>query len=106
MNPLPDKNSTRPSEPPPADITVSRIALRWGAGPALAFGFGIYALQPRLFEIALGWGGIRTLLLVAACSGIQFGCALLLPPTVRKILGGLGWFVATAALVFLVFTYY
>lgn len=104
MKPQPDRNSPRENEIPPTSI--SRQSLLWGAGPALACGFWIYALGPRLFDLSLGWAGIRTLLLVAGCSGLQFFCAAGLRPAVLKILGGIGWLVAAAALILLIRTQY
>jgi hypothetical protein len=104
MKPQPDPNSPPKNESPAP--SVSRQSLLWGAGPALACGFWIYALGPRLFELTLGWAGIRTLLLVAFCSGLQFFCAAFLRPAVQKALGGIGWLVAAAALILLIRTQY
>jgi len=104
MKPLPDRNPPRENEIPAP--TVSRQSLLWGAGPALACGFWVYALGPRLFDLSLGWAGFRTLLLVAFCSGLQFFCAAFLRPAVRKVLGGIGWLVAAAALIFLISAQY
>jgi hypothetical protein len=104
MKTSPDQKPSLPTGG--TDVAASRRALLWGAGPALACGFWIYALGPRLFDLSLGWAGIRTLLLVACCSVLQFGCAALPQPVIRKVLGSIGWLAAAAALVFLIIARY
>lgn len=80
----------------------SRHALAWGAGPALACGFWIYFAAPRLFDLTLGWAGLRTLLLAALCSLIQFAGAAIPQPRLRIGWGLSGWLAAGAALIALV----
>lgn len=97
-----------PSEPNRAtDPTAgARPALLWGAGPAMAFGLWVYALAPAAFELVLGWAGIRTLLLVALCSLIQFGCAALPRGGWRITLGIAGWLASATALFYLIAVHY